>query len=172
MVRSAVRCIAAVILLCAAVSQSRAVDARVGSWTVRSQQDDFSDHPVIAAVTQSEDMNALFGIRCRDETLNMIVVDSTDEIEKGQAVPIKVRFDHGEIIDGIGEAVSDGGMVITSIDEAFIRRLLSAQHVAVRLVLDTSFGDFRFELDGTRAALKGIMRDCHVQDAEKSRTER
>lgn len=171
MPRLAVICFAAMGALGLLASELKA-EVRVGSWTVGVRHDDFSDHAIVVASTVSEDLDAQFAVRCWGKDLSMFVHDSVDEIDKGQTVPIKARFDRGEIIDIIGEAGNSDGTVIAHVEKYFVQQLLTAKRLATRLVLDTSIRDFRFELDGTEAALARIVKDCDVRDEESPRTAR
>jgi hypothetical protein len=77
----------------------------VGDWRVLSEDDAFDKGGTYTMFTGIDSF--IFGVRCSQKTPNFAILLPDDKLTAGQTFTVKLRVDHGDIVEVGGIALGD-----------------------------------------------------------------
>jgi hypothetical protein len=156
-----IKSLGAALCLVGLTQSSLATEKRfsVGNFAVTTDQDPMDDRTNYFAAIGTPD--AMVIARCLQGHQSILVV-SPGEGESGDQIPVKARFDSGEVNEFPGEVLNKVGNLlgVEFGDADTIGKMSGAKRLAVRLTISGVDRTYAFDMKNSKAVAEGIAAAC------------
>ena len=152
----------AAMALFGSVAQAETKQKMVGNWMVQTQEDAFDKGGTAAMITGNGSF--IFAVRCLQKTPSFGVILPNDKLTNGQVFNVKLRVDHGDIVEVDGIAI-DEHLIQTENNFKIWKDLPGGREIAIRLENEMGVSQTQaFKISGAGSALPAVTRECPIKD--------
>jgi hypothetical protein len=152
----------AAMALFGSAAQAETKQKMVGSWMVHTQEDAFDKggtHVMFTGIP-----SFMFGIRCLQKFPSFGIILPDDKLTVGQRINVKLRVDHGDIVEVDGIAIEEH-LIQAENNFKIWKDLPGGKEIAIRLENEAGVSQTQvFKISGAASALPTVTRECPIKD--------